>query len=382
MEPMEYEGSLEQFLCEKATLDLVPINGIFELTPLCNMNCEMCFVRLDSQEVKEKGRLRSAEEWISVAEQMKQAGTLFVLLTGGEPLIYPEFKKVYIALKKMGMIITVNTNGTLINEAWADFFAEYPPRRINITLYGKDEQTYDRLCHYEGGFEKTLRGITLLQERGIDLKINGSITTDNVSDLEELYNLVKEKDLVWKFDTYMYPAERERTQSFDPDSRLSPEKAAAARVELMEKQSGKEHFISYAKQFVKHSMLEKGEAVPMPLKCRAGRSSFVINWEGMMQPCVMIPVMKESVFEMGFQKAWEKITKAVTEIRLSERCAACTKREVCQTCAACAFLETGNFAGVPKYMCRYTEETIKILREKIETSENNTNVSRGFDTDY
>ena len=94
MEAIEYNGNLEQYLCEKATINYVPINAILELTPLCNMNCDMCFVRLSPEEMEQKGSLRSTEEWISLAKEMQKAGTMFVLITGGEPLLYPGFKEI------------------------------------------------------------------------------------------------------------------------------------------------------------------------------------------------------------------------------------------------------------------------------------------------
>ena len=209
MEAIEYQGSIEQFLCEKATINCTPINAILELTPLCNMNCDMCYVRLDKEEMNQKGRLRSAKEWIDLADKMKDAGTLFVLLTGGEPLVYPDFKEVYIALKKMGMILTINTNGTMIDEEWADFFGKYPPRRINITLYGKDENTYQELCHYSQGYQKTINALKLLRERNIDVKVNGSITPANFDELGDLMATVEGMKVAWKFDTYMYPVSRE-----------------------------------------------------------------------------------------------------------------------------------------------------------------------------
>lgn len=90
------------------------------------------------------------EEWIDLAKQMADAGVLFLLLTGGEPLLFPGFKKLYMELKNLGMILTINTNGTLIDEEWADFFAKNRPRRINITLYGSDDTAYETLCHYPG----------------------------------------------------------------------------------------------------------------------------------------------------------------------------------------------------------------------------------------
>ena len=370
MGQIEYQGTIEQFLCEKATINHTPINAILELTPLCNMNCEMCFVRLSPEEMKHKGRLRTKEEWISLGKDMCDAGTLFVLLTGGEPLLHPEFREIYVSLRKMGMILTVNTNGTLIDEEWADFFMEYPPRRINITLYGKDDHTYKELCHYQAGYEKTLKAIKLLQNRKISVKINGSITPSNVDDLDALVLIVEKINAVWKFDTYMYPASRERSIAFSQDSRLTAEQAAQARVELMKKRMGKKDFYQFTSDFIKSANAESGEYISQPVSCRAGRSSFIVNWQGYMRPCVMMSEPTIPVFELGFQSSWARLVRAVSEIRLSPKCSACPHREVCQTCAACAFLESGSYDGVPDYMCRYTEESFRLLREEWEKIQN------------
>ena len=126
------------------------INGSLELLPLCNMNCDMCYVRLSARETEAKGGLHTADEWIGLGREMQKAGVLFLLLTGGEPLLFPDFQKLYVELRQMGMILTVNTNGTLLDEGWADFFGRYKPRRINITLYGADDSAYEKLCHYPG----------------------------------------------------------------------------------------------------------------------------------------------------------------------------------------------------------------------------------------
>lgn len=192
MKDLDAMDSMEKMLVQKAYQRQAPVNGSLELLPLCNMNCDMCYVRLSKAEMEQKGRLRTKEEWIRLAHQMKEAGTLFLLLTGGEPLLFPGFKEVYIELQKMGMILTINTNGTLINEEWADFFQKYKPRRMNITLYGADDQAYEQLCHYPGGFQKTVNAVRLLRDREIDVKINGSITSKN----EELLKNLTVKDKI------------------------------------------------------------------------------------------------------------------------------------------------------------------------------------------
>ena len=108
------------------------------------------------------------------------------------------------------MIVTINTNGTLIDEEWADFFAENKPRRINITLYGASNETYERLCHYPGGFDKAVNGIRLLQERNIDVKVNGSLAKANVEDRIKIIEIGESLDAPVRIDTYMYPSVRER----------------------------------------------------------------------------------------------------------------------------------------------------------------------------
>ena len=133
MHPMEDASSVERMLLNKAYKAKVPVNATIELTPLCNMSCKMCYVHLHPDEVKMQGGLHSVSEWLQIAEEMKRAGVLFVLLTGGEPLSYPGFKELYTKMHKMGLILTINTNGTLLNEEWADFFSYLKPRRINIT---------------------------------------------------------------------------------------------------------------------------------------------------------------------------------------------------------------------------------------------------------
>lgn len=156
MEYMDDASSLEHAMIQRAKQQKIPINGSLELLPLCNMNCDMCYVRLTREEMEAAGRLRSLQEWLDLGQQMADAGTLFLLLTGGEPLLYPDFKILFQKLKQMGMFLTINTNGTLIDEDWADFFEEYKPRRINITLYGADASAYEKLCHYPEGFSRSL----------------------------------------------------------------------------------------------------------------------------------------------------------------------------------------------------------------------------------
>ena len=330
MDLFDTNTTFERQLFAKAARNRIPLYGVLELLPLCNLNCDMCYVHLSKQEMQSQGRLRSLDEWISLAKQMKDAGTLFLLLTGGEPLLFPQFKELYCALKDMGMILTLNTNGTLINEEWAEFFAKNKPRRINITLYGSKNETYEKLCHMKDGFDKTIRGIELLKKYKIDVKINRSLVKKNFHE------------------------------------RLNPEDAAKARVEILHREMGDELFEQYAKQTIylaEHT--EEGDACPGHMTCRAGQSSFVINWQGMIRSCVVLDQPSYDAFDTtdDFMTLWNKIVKETEEIKTSMECNQCKLRHVCNTCAAAAIAECGDSEGVSKYLCEYTKETVSNLKE-------------------
>lgn len=157
---------------------------------------------------------------------------------------------------------------------------------------------------------------------------------------------------------------------FDMQLRLSPEEAAAARVHFLKISLGSERFCRLRDE-VLHlaSNTPQGEYIPGKVRCQAGHTSFTVNWQGEMRPCVMLEEPSFPVFDVGFDRAWCELTKAVDALTLSPKCSACRLRAVCQTCAACAFHETGSFTAVPEYMCRYMKAMLKSYAESVHVGE-------------
>ena len=115
----------------------------------------MCLVRVDNNRIRElECRERTADEWIHMAEQAAKAGTLGLLLTGGEVTLRPDFCEIYEAVAQMGFLLTVYTNATMITDKVMDVFRKYPPHKIGVTMYGASNDTYKRLCGCENGYDR------------------------------------------------------------------------------------------------------------------------------------------------------------------------------------------------------------------------------------
>lgn len=374
MNPMEDALYVEKKLLSKAKLLKIPINGSIELLPLCNMNCDMCYVRLNREEMERQGRLRTADEWLELAKEMQKAGTIFLLLTGGEPFIYPDFKKLYLGLKEMGFVLTINTNGTMIDEDIAQFLGKNKPRRVNITLYGADDRAYTELCHYPGGYEKTINAIKLLQKYHVDVKVASSLTRANKDDMDRIVALQDKLEVPVRIDTYMMPATREREKPYEYQSRCDPISAAQIRIRMLKTEMGEDNF----KEYVKLKLQQVDEFVPenepRKITCMAGQCSFTINWQGQMRPCVISSSPAVSVFDEGFENAWNQIVKELEPIELNIKCSQCNMRPLCQTCMQSALLEAGAYDAIPQYMCDYAKESYRQLlieKEKLDQTQKN-----------
>ena len=135
-------------------------------------------------------------------------------------------------------------------------------------------------------------------------------------------------------------------------------------MEVLQREMGEEVFAQYRKiQLDEAENTPEGEAVPGQMACRAGKSSFVVNWQGEMRSCVVLDKPSIPLRDVEFEKAWKFTKKETESLRISARCSSCKLRKVCNTCVAAAIAETGKADGVPEYLCRYTEATVRYLKE-------------------
>lgn len=361
------EPMIMTHLFKKASKLRIPLSGAFEISPECNMSCKMCYAKLTKEQMSKIGRKRTVEEWLDLARQARDEGLLYILITGGEPFLQHDFKKLYFGLKKMGFVISINSNGTLIDEKIVEWLSKDPPSRINITLYGSSNETYKRLCNNPKGFDQVTKAIRLLKNANIDVRLNASMTPENIDDLDEMYSFATENKLIIKTGVYMFPPIRVNDNSFGKNNRFTSIEAGRYSVYNDVKMFDKEKFIKRAEKIKKGIIDDDVEVIEDSckileggkLRCRAGKSTFWMTWDGKMMTCGIMDKPIAYPFEVGFKNAWDTIVEKTDELRLPVKCLNCKKSNVCQVCAAVSYTETGNVSGVPTYMCEMTEEIIK-----------------------
>mgnify|MGYP001189118248 FL=1 len=360
------EPMLTEYLHRKASITKTPISGTFELSPLCNMDCKMCYIKMSKEKQESIARLRTNEEWLNLAKQARDEGMLFLLLTGGEPFLVKNFKELYIELHKMGFCISINSNGTMIDEEVIEWIKKYPPMRINMTLYGASDETYERLCNNPKGFTQVTKALSLLKENNIQVKLNCSVTPYNKDDLKEMMDFAEEHDLVIQATSYMFPPLRKDESKIGQNDRFTAEDAALYGAYISAYSNGVDNFKAYVDSgqlAIYDADDECGIVEGDHMRCRAGITSFWMTWEGKMLPCGMIPDNGLDPWEVGFNTAWENAKNIVKDIKLPVKCAACGKKNECKACAAMVYTETGCYDKVPQYRCDMTNYYPKSCKE-------------------
>lgn len=353
---------ISKYLTAKANHLGIPLHGAFELTSRCNFDCKMCYVHWNKNQKALKEKELTTDQWLELAEEAKRCGTLFLLLTGGEPFLRDDFLLLYEKIARMGFRVVLNTNASLLNQDILDCFRYYPPGRINVSLYGGCNETYEKLCGVAAK-DKVLDSIRKLKGLGISVRINMTITPYNVQDVEQVYEISQQEKTLIMMTSYLFPPIRLDSANCGRNvGRFCAADAGSQMINWRKMRLPEEIFSEWVKeqlQVPKDMPDTEGGKVGDPIRCQAGRSSYWITWDGMMRPCGMMASPERNVIQTGFESAWNQIRELASQIRLPYECKHCEKREICHVCAAMCQSETGAFDQRPDYVCEMAEEMKK-----------------------
>jgi MoaA/NifB/PqqE/SkfB family radical SAM enzyme len=343
-------------------------SATFELTAFCTLSCPMCFVRIDKKQAEAMGgRLRSAEEWIDMAKQFRDQGGLFLLLTGGEPMMRPDFPEIYEELSKMGLFITLFTNATTVDDRMLSVLKKRPPAMVGMTLYGSSEETYRKFGGSENSFQKVLDGFDrLLTIPNLPIEVKFNACSENYRDFKGVYELAARRKKLISLD-FGECAPVRGACSRARELRLTGEQHKEVR-EILRDISGpmKEAYQElYKTRVPEDNEVRSGEkpesAGERHLTCRGGKISVYITGDGKMVPCDMAAFPYAFPFEQGFRAAADDIRKQVSSLLLPERCLNCANRETICTCIPKALNEMADCARAGK-KCSYIPKDVPFLQ--------------------
>jgi radical SAM protein with 4Fe4S-binding SPASM domain len=344
--PTDY-GALVHELHRRAAAQRQPVNGTFELTERCNLACRMCYVR---QSTGDGAMLRAKEltaaAWLELAHQAVDNGMVFLLLTGGEVFMRSDFFKIYTPLTRLGLIITLFTNGTLITETLARRLAEAPPSRTEITLYGATAATYEAITGVPGSYARCCAGIDALVRHRVPLGLKSTLTRTNVGELEAMRQMAHNWGLPLTAG-WLLSKRRDGALSDVEDCRLSA--AECVELEATDRAS--------ATEWIEAAMRESSITHDRNFYCQAGQAAFVVNPLGEMNACIDLVLPAALPLEIGFRAAWEQVQRFVDDAPpMAPVCLACDARTFCPRCPAWSLLESGTLTEPVSYLCEIARE--------------------------
>jgi len=325
----------------------IPLHATLALTHRCNFRCVHCYVLPNAASPATE---LSTEDWLALAQEAADAGCFSILLTGGEPLLREDFKEIYLGIRKMGIHVMLFTNASRVDSSVIHTLQAAPPRLIEVTLYGATPETYEAVTGQADGFEKAMRGISLLRKAGLPVRLKTVLMQPTLHEFEALRALADGDDLPLRYDAMIQPR-------FPGDTamerlRIPPEEVAELEARLIPELAGqwKQQRERQASQIDANSTLLYA--------CAAGAISFYVSAEGILQPCV-------SAVRYGIRYKRGDLLKAFRESRRAVRsipapvpyeCAACDDRIFCGSCPPIAELDCGDESGKCRYACELAHE--------------------------
>jgi radical SAM protein with 4Fe4S-binding SPASM domain len=339
-------GNFSAQLHERFQNKRAPVEVSIEVTHRCPLECQHCYNNLPMSDENARRSEMTCEEHVRLLDQLVDAGCLWLLYTGGEIFARKDFLEIYTEAKKRGFLITLFTNGTMITPRVADHLAQYRPFSIEITLYGATRETYEALTGIAGSFDRCMKGIRLLRERGLPLKLKTVPTTINQHEVYEMKRLAEEElGVAFKFDPLINP--RTDCSQSPLAVRLSPEQVVA--LDFYDPIRRTEYL-----QLVQTELASNAPAGDQKYTCGGGHNGCAIDPTGRMTICVLSHREGYDLRSGSFQEGWEGRLSEIRNSKITRQtiCTNCRIQSLCSMCPANGELEGGDAESPVEFLCQ------------------------------
>lgn len=354
-------GKFSEKINEMSVQNRIPLTGSIELTHRCNLSCKHCYVNLAAHDPKAMKNELSTSQWYEILDDISENGCLWLLISGGEPLLRPDFKKIFLHAKRRGLLITVFTNGTLLTESIASFFSEHKPFSVGITLYGSSTATYKAVTGSANALKAAHKAIELLFKYNVPLDVRATLSTINAHELDRIKDWTEKREIHFKYEMYLNP--RIDGGVLPLNFRLSPEKAVSLDMK------DKKRLQQWKKIFSAGPDRTETKYI---YPCGAGINGFHIDPYGKLSLCMMVREPAFSLVGGGFAHGWKNV---LFQARMKQRtktmeCDSCKIHSLCDQCPGWAEIEKKDPESIVSHLCQVAHFRYNILVDKTKRRKN------------
>jgi len=334
-----------------------PLSFNLEITARCNHSCRHCYINLPANDANARSKEMSVWEISRIADEAVSMGTLSCLITGGEPLLRPDFPDIYMSLKKKGLLVSVFTNATIVTPALVKLFKEYPPHDIEVTVYGVTNGTYETVTQTPGSFTAFMKGLDSLLENGLNVRLKTVVLKSNIHEQKRISEFCRKKTKdYFRIDPLLHLRfdRDEKRNDMIRAERLTPEEIVA------EEKANPERFRALMINCDKYILSpHPGNNCSSIFQCAPGRWSFSVSYDGLLRLCSSLwhPEFMYDLRKGHLKEAWNVFMPRILEMKsvrteYMESCGKCPVINLCLWCPAHAYLETGELDLPVESFCK------------------------------
>jgi len=312
----------------------VPWQAAIEVTYRCNLRCRHCYVD-DDLKVGKRPEL-AAQEWREVLDQLAAAGTLHLLVTGGEPLLRPDLPQILEAAAERGFFVALLTNGTLLSAEWVARLRDLHPHFVGTSLYGATPNTHDMVTRQRGSFGRTIGAVRSLLDAGLTVVVQATMMAGNVGEVATMRSLAEEMGAIFSLGYSLVPT---KGCGLGPQALEATAGAALEQLRTDPSVTVEPH--------------REGPGI-----CQAGRGICSVAPDGELYPCLLMPLPLANLRDRAFGDIWwHQPPEALERLRALSpadwvACQGCAYAPFCFRCPGAALGETGSLTGRPPSSCR------------------------------
>jgi radical SAM protein with 4Fe4S-binding SPASM domain len=307
----------------------------------CNLRCSHCYINAKADEDKTE---LTTEEGKRLIDQIAEFGRTVLVLSGGEPLFRKDIFELAAYSAKKGIITTLGTNGTLIDDQVAAKLFDAGVRKVAISLDSSTPKIHDEFRGVDGAWDKAVEGVAACIRGGVGVQFNVTLTRQNYGDLD---NILKLAETLGVFDVHLFflvPTGRGKNM-LD----ISPAMYEDILRKVLSRPNDKVAVKpTCAPQFMRIAREMNVDTNRWSRGCIAGISYCRVLPDGSVTPCPYLPVTVGNIRQTPFREIWQN-SKILNSLRdfgnLKGKCGGCTHRTICGGCRARAYGITSYCGG-------------------------------------